>query len=136
MVLSRCVVGEPPSAEGAGVPAGMTLRTGTVQEGVVTELVEAVHAADELQCGLVFNDEAFIPLVLDPVRLLEWEPVRLESVPAPNTEYFFGGGSTSTSSTFALFRFTTTTDSPSLIATDKGDLPAKKSSIYLKEIDR
>lgn len=41
-----------------------------------------------------------------------------------------GGGSTSTSSTLARLRFTTTTDSPSLMATERGDLPAKNSSIY------
>ena len=43
---------------------------------------------------------------------------------------FTGGGSTSTSSTLARLRLTTTTDSPSLMATERGDLPARNSSIW------
>ena len=39
----------------------------------------------------------------------------------------------STSSTFALFKLTTTTDSPNLMATESGDLPARNSSICIRE---
>ena len=42
---------------------------------------------------------------------------------------FVGGGSTSISSTFARCKLTTTTLSPTLMATERGDLPFKKSSI-------
>ncbi len=57
--------------------------------------------------------------ILSSDNLLAWTHLR-----------FDGGGSTSISSTFALWRFTTTTDSPTLMATESGDLPLRKSSIW------
>jgi hypothetical protein len=102
-------------------------------QGGVTVGVTVGVCVVELQCGLVFKEAVFSSLFAAEVVAVPGEAGALDedSLEALSDECFFSGGalSNSTSSTFALLRLTTTTDSPSRIATDNGDLPDKKSSI-------